>query len=270
MAKTLGPEQYVVLGRMPKFRRPLPPKVTFCRTSEIAQCVRELAARSVVISLESSSTDALMKAMLGAERKRRFEELVTIEPPKASSVPLLRGFFRDIVGAVGAYRWLPFEELLTVIAGKDQANRFIGGVADVENETVALLRGNSQTTVVPFSFFEPSGNGVAPDFTRLSFTDYGHTVVFGEYEASADAILYETDVDYRRKLTKERKRNERSFGASLQRLRLQKRLKRSDFAGISSKTIARIERNEVEKPHGKTLETLAQRLGVPADQIETY
>lgn len=118
--------------------------------------------------------------------------------------------------------------------------------------------------------FEPSGDGVTPDFGALSFTDCGHTVAMGDYEASADAILYETDEDYRRKLNKERRRSERSFGASLRRLRLQRRLKRSDFPDVSSKTIARIERGDVERPRGKTLDAIAKRLRVAPDQIETY
>ena len=86
------------------------------------------------------------------------------------------------------------------------------------------MRGDRQTVVVPFSFFEETADGVKPDFSALSFTDYGHTVALGEYEAAADAILYEIDVDYRRKLNKERQNSERSFGASLRRLRIQKRL----------------------------------------------
>jgi len=104
----------------------------------------------------------------------------------------------------------------------------------------------------------------------LAFTDFGHTIKLGEYEASADAILYEIDADYRRMLNKERQQNERSFGASLRRLRLQKRLKRSDFSPLAAKTVARIERNEIAKPHGKSLEILARRLGVAVDEIETY
>ena len=64
---------------------------------------------------------------------------------------------------------------------------------------------------------------------------------------------------YRRRLRKQRRQSERTFGASLLRLRKQRRLKRSDFAPISSKEIARIERNEVGKPHAKTLEP--SRLG---------
>ncbi len=132
------------------------------------------------------------------------------------------------------------------------------------------MRGDRQTVVVPFSLFEETADGVKPDFGALSFTDYGHTVALGEYEASADAILYEIDTEYRRKLNKERQKCERSFGASLRRLRIQKRLNRNDFAPLAAKTIARIERNEIEKPHGKSLDTIAHRLGVPVDQIETY
>jgi transcriptional regulator with XRE-family HTH domain len=53
-------------------------------------------------------------------------------------------------------------------------------------------------------------------------------------------------------------------------VRKQRRLKRTDFAPISSKEIARIERNEVGKPHAKTLEVIADRLGVRAEEIENY
>jgi hypothetical protein len=270
MPKPLSPERYVVLGRTPKFRRPLPFNVTICRASELSKCVHEVPRRSVFISFQRDLTDALLRAGLRAGLGTRFAELVTIQPPRAASVPSLFGLFQGVTGAAAAYRWLPAEELLTVITGKDAANRFIGGVADHESETVALVRGNLRTVVVPFSFFEPSGDGVTPDFGALSFTDYGHTVAFGEYEASADAIMYEVDEDYRRKLNKERKLNERGFGASLRRLRLQRRLKRGDFPGVSSKTIARIERGDVEKPHGKTLEMIAQQLGVTPEEIESF
>ena len=52
--------------------------------------------------------------------------------------------------------------------------------------------------MAPFSIFPKSGDGTAPDFTRLRLTDYGRTIALGDYEASADAILYELDPDYRR------------------------------------------------------------------------
>ena len=62
----------------------------------------------------------------------------------------------------------------------------------------------------------------------------------------------------------------RPFGASLMRLRKQRRLRRSDFAPISSKEIARLERNEVAAPHGKTLETIAKRLEVRIEEITDF
>jgi hypothetical protein len=96
------------------------------------------------------------------------------------------------------------------------------------------------------------------------------TVAFGGYEASADGILYEFDPAYRQKLKKERQASEKSFGASLRRLRLQRRLKRGDFAPVAAKTIARIERGDVERPQGKTLEAIEKKLGMNAEQIESY
>ena len=54
------------------------------------------------------------------------------------------------------------------------------------------------------------------------------------------------------------------------RLRKQRGLKRTDFAPVSPKEIARIERNEIEKPHAKTLEAIANRLGVRPEEIEDH
>ena len=88
---------------------------------------------------------------------------------------------------------------------------------------------------------------------RLRLTDYGRTVALGDYEASADAIFYELDPEYRGRLKKQRGQSDRTFGASLMRLRKQRSSKRSDFAPVSSKEVARIERNKVGKPHAKTL-----------------
>jgi hypothetical protein len=195
---------------------------------------------------------------------------LALEPPRPESVPSLAGIFERVIGAIPGYRWLPLEELPTVLSGKDADHRFIGGAADAPSKTLALVRGNLATLVVRFAYFKASGDGTKPDFSMLSFADHGLTVALGEYESSADGILYEFDPAHRQKLKKERLKSDRSFGASLRRLRLQRQLKRGDFPGISSKTIARIERSEVEKPHGRTLDAIAKRLGVSADQIENY
>jgi len=203
-------------------------------------------------------------------RTGRMGELLTLEPPRTESVPSLSGLFERVVGASPGYSWLPVTELMTVVSGTDASDRFIGGAADRQNRTLALVRGNLATLVVPFSYFTVSGDGTKPDFDNPSFADYGLTVALGAYEASADGILYEFDAAYRHKLKKERRRNERTFGAALRRLRLQRGLKQGDFDPLTAKTIARIERSEVEKPHGRTLRTIAERLEVDAGQIESY
>ena len=262
--------QYVLLGATKRFYRPLPASVKLCRAADLNQFVHQASAKAVFISCRRASTDALLRASLQGGQRSRFAQLLALESPRVESVPSLFGVFGVVLGLGAENRWLPVEELVTVLSGDDAANRFIGGAVDAETETVALVRGDRETMVLPFSFFEPAGDGVKPDFRKLSLTDYGHTVALGAYEASADGILYETDPSYRSKLNKERRESERSFGASLRRLRLQRRLQRSDFAPLTSKTIARIERSEVGRPHGRTLQTLAERLGVGADQIESY
>ena len=174
------------------------------------------------------------------------------------------------LGLVEGFRWLPHEELIEAVTRDDASERFVGGSVDLQAKTLTLLRGDIKAVVAPFSIFPKSADGTAPDFAGLRLTDYGRTVALGDYEASSDAILYELDLDYRRRLKKHRRQSDRTFGASLMRLRKQRRLKRSDFASVSSKAIARIERNEVEKPHAKTLEAIADRLGVQPEEIESY
>ena len=122
---------------------------------------------------------------------------------------------------------------------------------------------------VPLCIFNTEGP-CKPDFTRFAVDDYGYTLRFGEYAASAHTVLYRVDPAYRRRANQQRIQKERGFGPSLRRLRILRHLSRDDFPDISAKTIARIERGETEKPHGKTLENLAKTLGVAPTEIETY
>jgi len=241
-----------------------------CRSADLSALVHDAPKRSVFVSSNQNSTENLLKAGLKLSPGGRMGELLMLEPPRPESVPSLSGLFERVIGASSGYAWLPVDQLMTVVSGKDASDRFIGAAVDRQSRTLALVRGNLTTLVVPFSYFTESGDGTRPDFGNPSFADYGLTVALGAYEASSDGILYEFDPAYRQKLNKERRQNERTFGAALRRLRLQRGLKQADFAPLTAKTIARIERSEVEKPHGKTLQTIAQRLGVSADQIESY
>lgn len=100
--------------------------------------------------------------------------------------------------------------------------------------------------------------------------DGGQTIRLGEYEAAVDALLYEVDPGYRKRAKRRELELDDSFGGALRRLRLQRGLKRADFPEVSAKEIARIERGEVEKPHDRTLRSLAARLGVSPEEIRTY
>jgi hypothetical protein len=260
-------DRYVLIGST---MRKVSPDFLIYRSTDLSALMHEASKKRVFVSANQNATENLLKAGLRLPREGRMSELLTLEPPRPESVPSLFGLFERVIGASSGYSWLPAEELMTVVTGKDASDRFIGGAADQQGETLALVRGNRATLVVPFSYFNESGDGTRPDFGKVSFADFGLTVALGAYEASSDGILYEFDAAYRQKLNKERRQNERTFGASLRRLRLQRGLKQGDFAPLTAKTIARIERSDVEKPHGKTLQTIAQRLGVNADQIESY
>jgi hypothetical protein len=197
--------------------------------------------------------------------------LLLLQSPRAESLPGLHALFRNIAGGVEAYRLLEREELREVLLAPREEARdlFIGGLYDASTATLSLTRGDFQTIVVPLSLFRPSGTH-SPDPTALALRDFGHTIKLGDYEASADAILYEVDLEYRRRINAKRRADQLGFGPALRRLRIQRGLKRTDFPGLSAKTLARIERGETGKPHGKTLSVLAACLNVQPDQIETY
>jgi hypothetical protein len=265
-------QRFILLGSHKGILKgPLPSRVIVCRDrSEVEAAVAGPTKRVTWISFTRRFTDILLEEAVDARARLRGTHLITLEPPRAESIPALVGLFHPVLGLVDGLRWLPREELVEVITRDDAGERFIGGSVDAKAKTLTLLRGDLETVVAPFALFRESGDGTVPDFARLRLTDYGRTVALGAYEASADAILYELDPGYRRKLRKRRRQSELSFGASLMRLRKQRRLRRGDFSPVSSKEIARIERNEVGKPHAKTLQAIADRLGVRPEEIPTY
>lgn len=165
---------------------------------------------------------------------------------------------------------LPVHELAEVLEQSNREDFCIGGSVERQHRMVVLVRGNLDVLPVPMASFEATADGVAPDFDDFEVIDYGQTLRFGDYEASFDAVLYEMDQVYRRRLNRKRRKDDRSFGASLRRLRLQRGLGRDDFPGVSAKSIARIERDEVERSHPRTLEKIAHRLGVDIREIETF
>jgi hypothetical protein len=215
-----------------------------------------------------SYADLIFKSVTWPVRKKLGDLLVLGDMPCSEEVALSLLFDRIAVTHNGAT--LPIAELAEVMSAENKRNLFVSGIISKKNGTLTLRRGDLTPLVVPLSAFRPTENDVRPDFDRFEIADYGQTLRFGPYEASADAVLYEYDPDYRRQLNAERRETEHGFGPSLRRLRMQKGLRQDQFAGLSAKTIARLERNSSTKPRSRTLDIIARHLGVEPEEIETY
>jgi hypothetical protein len=246
------------------------------RDQDLAEALARATVESLWISSGPSMTDELLRVVSRTssalpDARLRWGNLVTLESPRPKTIPFLRTLFRNLVGEAPAFKWLPHEHLCEVIAAGSAAGRdvFIGGVIDPEVGLLTLVRGNFERVTVSLSMFRPSGSS-KPDFRRFGLDDYGHTIRFGEYEASADFVLYEADAEYRKRMNARRRAEEKTFGASLRRLRIQRSVSQGGFPGITAKTIGRIERGEVARPHGATLKTISETLGVLPEDIETY
>ena len=90
------------------------------------------------------------------------------------------------------------DQLAEVLASKNKSDLFIGGIVDQSSGTITLARGDLSMVTVPLSIFNADGP-CKPDFSRFEIDDYGYTLRFGEYEASAHAVLYRIDPAYRRR-----------------------------------------------------------------------
>lgn len=182
----------------------------------------------------------------------------------------LSTLFRSVLTLETVNQFLSMQELAVALNAPERNDLFIAGAVDLVDRVLILYRGNLDRLIVPFAWFTSGKSLVEPDFEDFAPADYGNTIRLGSYEASADAILYEFDPEYRRRAKQRELHQDESFGASLRRLRLMRGLSRDDFPGIAGRTIARIERGEVERPREETLQQIAHRLGVTPDEIRTY
>lgn len=189
---------------------------------------------------------------------------------RSSALEALYACFNTVAlcGTHGAV--LPPEELAEAMSSQNRKDLAVQGTIDDESRTLTLWRGDLSKLVVPLSAFERASDVETPDFGDFAITDCGQTLRFGRYEAAFDSLLYEFDPHYRRELQKKRQKSQQGFGASLRRLRKQRRLSRDGFPPLPAKTIARIERGEVAKPRGRTLGILAKRLGVDQEEIGSF
>ncbi len=168
-------------------------------------------------------------------------------------------------GSEGTAGVVPAQDLADIIGRRD---RILAAVAD--ESTVLLYRGDLDTLLVPLSWFSTRPDGPLPTPSGLAITDGGQTLRLGDYEAATEAILYDFDPAFRRRYKKNLIERDASFGGALRRLRIARGLARSDFAPLSDKEVARIERGDVKKPRGRTLAVLAARLRVKPGEIASW
>lgn len=100
---------------------------------------------------------------------------------------------------------LPLDELGEVLSLSHDKSRdlAIGCSFDEKMNAITIVRGNLETIIAPASLFTPSGT-TSPDFSQLSVIDHGMTIKMGDYESSVDAIFYDVDPEYRRRMDKRR------------------------------------------------------------------
>jgi hypothetical protein len=219
----------------------------------------------------ASRKQTLFKALgevhpVGAKRHR----LLVLGETQAAEREFLHALFDQVIAKSEGVQLLPARMVAEVLSTPERANYFIGGTVAPASKALVLFRGNLAPVVLPSSWFKTRTGGPKPDFEDFEVIDCGQTVRLGEYEAASDAILYDLDPEFRSRAKARQLSADKSFGGALRRLRLQRRLSRDDFPDISAKTIARIERGEVTRPHGETLGILAERLGVNPEEIETF
>ncbi len=222
------------------------------------------------IAPDASALDLILKTLPRRPQQRDLRLLVLKNHFADAIRNVLHAYFRFVVSASHGARLLPAQELAEVLNSEHRANLFIGVEQIRARSELLLYRGNLEPLRVPLAWFVPRPGSPDPNVQHLAVTDYGQTVRLGDYEASADAILYEFDEDYRARAKRRMREQDQSLGGAIRRLRLMKGLRQSDFPGVTAKEIARIENNLVKNPHADTLRKIAKKTGVPVERIRTY
>jgi DNA-binding XRE family transcriptional regulator len=236
-------------------------------SNEASKALQSEDTKTVWIIRKASLADSVAHQAAEFHSSKKSGYLILLLDARSALLPPLEKRFKAVAWAPRA---LSKEELDEVLRVSNRQDRFIGGLVDEHSKTLTLWRGNLSRVVVPFEAFPPTGNGIRPKFDKFSVTDYGRTLRFGDYESSADAVLFEFAPDFRRRLKQTRFAKEQSLGASIRRLRKQRRLTLNDFEDVDPKTLARIEHGKVQNPRSETLRQIAKKLRVPQDELGSY
>lgn len=232
--------------------------------------LRRRSTRRVNLFVSHCADDLGALADLAGEQKGNVRLLILEESLTQPRREFLETIFRTVIAPDRLARFLDRDELAEVLSSERRADLFIGGTVSHADGAVVLYRGDLGRMAVPLSWFVRTGKVEHPDFDDFGVLDFGQTIRFGQFEAATDAILYAFDDLYRREARRRQLEQGDSFGAALKRARLLHGLSREDFRPLSPKTIARIERGEVERPRGETLAVIARKLAVRPEEIATF
>jgi hypothetical protein len=234
---------------------------------DITRCFAESPKDSIWVAKGTSRFAALAKASAQGSSDRRLLVLSAIDE---ITHHVLTAWFRYVVVGIDSISLLEPEALLEVLQAPNRDELFIGGAFDRNGKVIVLYRGSVEPLIVPLEWFRNTGDVDRPIPGKLEIVDFGQTVKFGDFEAAADAILYDFDSAYRTRAKKRFIETDTSLGGAIRRLRLQRGLCRGDFAPVPVRTIARIESGEVSQPQRSTLEKIADRLGVSVESLGSY
>ena len=115
--------------------------------------------------------------------------LLLLSPPPSESLPTLHGFFTQVVGEVGTYRFLAVPDLFEALSSEFPADLLIGCAVDNETKNLTLVRGDFTRVTLPIDFFTSFPSAERPTFDDVEVIDCGQTVRLGKHEASTDAVL---------------------------------------------------------------------------------
>jgi len=234
---------------------------------EASNAVHSNARGTVWIVRKCKFAESIARGLAERKLSKKSGQIFFLTTIRSPLLPVFETGFEKVASPSAA---VPSNELNSVLTSADRNERFVGGTVDKQSKIVTLWLGDLRHLVVPFDAFRPTANGIQPNFNLFSIADYGTTLKFGDYEAVAEAVLYEFDPEFRRRLKQRRWAEDDSLGASIRRLRMQRQLTRDDFESVAPKTLARIENGQVKNPHAATLAAIAKRLKVEPEDLRNY
>jgi hypothetical protein len=200
----------------------------------------------------------------------KFKDVILVTEVKLyrnSNEELIGKIFRSVI-TIDPETDLPLEEIVELTKSPHPEDFIIGGNVDFKAETITLVRGNFSILPVSFGRFK-SNPKHAPDFSRFKVIDHGTALRFGDYEASIYPLLYASDPEYRHRVSKQRKVDDKSFGACLYRARKILGLNQSAL-GLPRETINRLENERSKKVRISTKKKILSKLKMSEQELLNY